>query len=372
MSEIKYYKPHVRAVIYADVPNKNLVEFYPPIDINKYPDTLEVSCTVERNALTGNFALTLLFDVVNLNTYIKWQLLNKRYVGIIVYAGYLGTDYYDTEDKDKYIEANMKVIFKGSIAWMGTIVEARKKVTTRFLAVQNPTSALDAHIEALSIRFNAGYNLYQLINDVARVNNNPNIKLNIGDEDYKELLETNFTYDTSNSNDINHILNQYSITITKGFDLTDNYISEETYLQMNSEKVAPNDDENVVLVTEDTGLIDIPTLQAGSKSPTVRFKMLFDYRVMTFNYVKLRNSDIQLPQVDTVDSESIKNFNTGIYLDNSDGIGGVSGYGYYLVVKIVYSLESRGDNFIQEIEAVPYNVYNKVTGEDTEEEGNNG
>ena len=45
------------------------------------------------------------------------------------------------------------------------------------------------------------------------------------------------------------------------------------------------------------------------------------------------------------------------YLDNSNAS---SGYGYYLVLKITYSLDSRGSNFIQEIEASPYELYNRT------------
>lgn len=352
---MQFYKPHIKARIFADVPSEEVAKFYPPIDINKYPDSLELSCTVVRDCLQGNFALTLLLDVVNLSTYIKWQILNKKYRYIIVYAGYLGTDYYDAEDKDKFMESKLKIIFKGPILWMGTEVEARKKVTTRFLAVQNPAESLSAYNESMSLRYEAGYNLYQLINDLARINNNPNIKLNLSTEDYTTLLDNSVTIKNWRRKTIDSVLNLYGITITQGFDLTEGTISKETYIQMNSKRVLPDDRSNVVLVTEDTGLIDIPTLQNSGDYPVVRFKMLFNYNVKTFEYVKLKNSDIQLPLVDGV--EDVTSLNTGIYLDNSNVS---SGYGYYLVLKITYSLDSRGSNFIQEIEASPYELYNRI------------
>ena len=357
MSKLQFYKPHIKIKIFADIPSEEVKQYYPPIEINKYPDTLEVSCTVVRDCLQGNFALTMLLDVVNLNTFIKWQLLNKKYRYIMIYAGYLGTDYYEQSDKDNYIDSNLKILFKGDIVWMGTVVEARKKVTTRFLAVQNPAQTLSSYNEQMSLRYEAGYNIYQLINDIARLNNNPNIKLNLSEEDYEEVLETDVIYDNSKRKSLDEILNMYGITIQQGFDLTEGAISKETYIMMNSKRREPKDGENVVLVTEDTGLINIPTLQV-SDNPTVRFNMLYDYRVSTFNYVKLRNSDIQLPVISDANAEQITTVgNTGRFLDTSDGS---SGFGYYLVLKITYSLDSRGGNFIQEIEASPYNIYNTI------------
>ena len=363
MSNVEFYKPHIKIKICPEVTSREEAEILKPIEINKYPDDLEVSCTVVRDCLQGNFALTLLLDVVNLSTYIKWQLLSERYRYIIVYAGYLGTNYYNQEDKDTYIASKMKIIFKGYILWMGTIVEARKKVVTRFLSVQNPAESLSAYTEAMSIRFDAGYNLYQLINDLARVTNNPDIKLNISEEDYNTLIQTPITYDDFNRNDINSILNLYGITISQGFDMTTDAISDKTYIQMNSVKAPPDeegDDSNVTLVDENTGLMNIPTLQTTGKYPTVRFTMLFHPKIRTFDYVKLRNSDIQLPAVEEVTDTT--NFNTGLYLDDTGfTTGTASGYGYYLVLKITYSLQSRGGNFTQEIEASPYNMYGKVT-----------
>lgn len=372
MSNLFYYKPHIKIKLFADVAHTSMVDFYKPIEINIYPDDLELSCTIVRDCLQGNFALTCLIDVVNLSTYIKWQLLNKGYKYMIVTAGYLGDRYYDAEDKDSYIESRLKVIFKGRILWIGTEVDARKKVITRFLSVQNPSQTFESMTEATSIRYDGGYNLYQLISDIVRVNNNPNVKLNLSDEDYNQILETQIHISRFDRKSLDDILNQYGITISEGFDLTDGAISAESYIQMNSKKVPPDDNTNVVIVSEETGLINIPTLQKSGNYPAIRFKMLFDSRVKTFNYVKLRNSDIQLPLVD--DPTDVTNLNTGIYLDTSDieGVGVIdseeytggkpTGWGYYLVLKITYSLESRGGNFIQEIEASPYNLYDQILG----------
>ena len=368
MSNMQFYKPHIRATIYADVSSSESAELYKPIVINQYPDTLELSCTIVRDLLTGNFALTLLLDVVNLSTYIKWQLLSSRYRYIVVTAGYLGPSYYDIEDeeiKEKYIKSKSKIIFKGSLLWMGTIVDARKKVTTRFLGVQNPAQTLSANTEQLSIRYDAGYNLYQLINDIAKINNNLNVKLNLSDEEYQDVLAGGKVVDNAfNRKDINAVLSLYGITIAEGYDLTDDEsITLSTYTEMNSRSSKPTED-NTFLVTEDTGLIDIPTMQSSGKYPAIRFKMLFDPRISTFDYVKIRNSDIQLPSVD--ETGDVDNFNTGIYLDhtsskNEDYKNSI-GYGFYLVLKITYSLDSRGGNFTQDIEASPYSLYDQILG----------
>lgn len=368
MSDIVFYKPHIRIKIFADIPSKDVKEFYPPIIINRYPDDLEVNLTIERNLITGNFAWTLLLDVVNLNTFIKWQLLNKKYRYMIVYAGYLGLDYYKVpeDERDSFIESKLKVIYMGSMLWMGTIVDARKKVTTRFLSVQNPSESLTGYTEALTIRYDAGYNLYQLINDIVRTHNNPNVKLNISDSLYEEFTKTKITYSEFNRKTFNDVLSLYGIQISYGDDhsyslgdemLSYEKLTENYYINLNSEQVAPTKD-NSTLVTENTGLIDIPTLQMEGEYPVVRFKMLFDWRIKPFDYVKLKNSDIQLPIVSS--STDVKNFNSGIYLDTTSTD---SGYGYYLVLKIVYSLDSRGENFVQEIEASPYNIYNRIIGE---------
>ena len=223
---------------------------------------------------------------------------------------------------------------------------------TRFLSVQNPAQVLDAYTKMMSIRFDAGYNLYQLISDVILMSNNPNVKLNLTDEDKNIIITTEENYNTYNLRTLDDILNLYSIKIAEGYDLTLDYISNETYLTMNSDRVPP-DASNTIEVNENTGLINIPTLQSSGDYPTVRFKMMFDSRIKPFMYVKIRNADIQLVAVEDV--TDVDNFNTGIYLDYGD-----NGYGYYLVLKITYSLDSRGGNFTQDIEASPYNLYNKI------------
>lgn len=370
-----YYKPYIRVKIFADIQNSEARNKYPPIIINKYPDDLELSCTIKRDALQGNFALTCLLDVVNLNPFIKWQLLNNKYRYMIVYTGYLGTNYYNTmndlatdRDYENYLDSNLKVIFKGYILWMGNIVEARSKTTTRFFSVQNPAETLGAYTEAMSLRFNAGYNLYKMINDIVLLANNPDVKMNLSEEEYEAVINNKAVLENFTRKSIDNILNLYGITITQGFDMTEGYITEDTYIQMNSRYTAPDEivKNNVVTVDEDRGLINIPTLQTSGNYPTVRFKMLFNSRVKNFEYVKLRNADIQLPsEID--DASDVPNVaNSGVYLDNSDytlnseGKRQSTGWGYYLVLTITYSLTSRGNDFIQEIEASPYDTYNKA------------
>lgn len=370
MSKVEFYKPHIRIKFFADVESTQVASKYPPIVVNRYPDDLEIACTVVRDCLQGNFALTALLDIVNLNTYAKWQLLSKHYRYMIIYVGYLGRDYYNLEESaiDNYLDSRLKIVFKGYVVWMGNIVEARKKVTTRFLAVQNPAESLSANTDSMSIKFSAGYNLYQLINDIVRNANNPNVKLNLSEGDYKEILKTEVEYNNFHRKSIDSILNIYGITIQQGFDMTEGYITESTYIQMNSRSLKPDENLNVTVVTEETGLINIPTLQTTGQYPAIRFKMLFDPRVKTFEYVKLLNGDIQLPS-DVNSAEDVPNIaNSGYYLDSInvetdelDENGNKklisTGWGYYCVLKITYSLESRGGNFIQEIEASPYNIY---------------
>ncbi len=357
-----FYKPHIRITFYANINTKDEANLFPPIVVNKYPDDLEITCTIDRDALTGNFAMKCLVDIVNLNTYTKWQLINHRYQYIEVCAGYLGTDYYSQDDKDTYIQSKLKVLFRGPILWVGTIVEARKKVTTRFLSVQNYAQSLDASLQALSIRYNAGYNLYQLIRDAVGLVYNTDAKLNLNEKDKEQLITTTVVYDSNNIKSIEDILNLYSITITEGYDMNEGQ-TVQSYLQMNSEASPPVEDQsqgevNVVDVNENTGLINIPTLQSSGDYPTLRFTMMFDYRVKLFNYVKIENADVQLPVLE--DIEDVTKLNYGQYLDAEVVGDTITGKGFYLVKKITYSLESRGGNFTQEIEASPYDIYNQI------------
>lgn len=360
METEELYRPYLRIIILIDAkaylkdigvtdPTQDQINkvqnMYPPIIINRYPDEFDISCTIEYSTDSTNGYQNCMIDITNLSAYVKYQMLNKHYAKLKVQAGYLGKDYRYTDNIEN---TKMSVIFSGSIAWIGTTIQQRKNIITRFIVVSTFSGdTAELYSTSYSVSFNGSYNLYQLLNELVKNNNNPDFYLNKGSVDAVEL--TSETSDITLEN-LNSKLDHYSTTVSYDFDSTSMY-DNEYYIKLNSSEDIPTK-YNTIELNENTGLIGIPTLQSGD-NPTVKLECLFNPSLKIYNYVKLNNEDIQLPTQSDYSSASSASY-IGSYLDPT---------GYYKITKITYSLDTRGENFKQELETSPYNIYERITGE---------
>lgn len=361
METEELYKPYLRVIILIDAkaylrdngvenPTQDQItkvqNMYAPIIINRYPDEFDISCTIEYSTDSTNGYQNCMVDITNLSAYIKYQMLNKHYAKLKVQAGYLGKNYFYT---DSIENSKMSTVFSGSIAWVGTTVQQRKNIITRFIAVSTFSGdTAELYSTSYSVSFSGSYNLYQLLYELVKNNNNPDFYLNKGSVSAIEL--TSYTSNITLEN-LNSELDHYSTEVTYDFDIGSMY-DTDYYIKLNSSQDAPTK-YNTVEVNENTGLIGIPVLQSGS-NPTVKLECLFNPCLKIYNYVKLNNEDIQLPTQSDYSSASSASY-MGAYLDPT---------GYYKITKITYSLDTRGENFKQELETSPYNLYERITGEE--------
>lgn len=359
METEELYRPYLRVIVLVDAkaylkdigvtePTQDQLNqvqnMYAPIIINKYPDEFDISCTIEYSTDSTNGYQNCMVDITNLSASIRYQMLNKHYSKLKIQAGYLGRSYHYLDN----VENNrLSTIYSGSIAWIGTNVQQRKNVVTRFIGVSTFSGdTAELYSTSYSISFNGSYNLYQLLRELVKNNHNPDFYLNKGSVDAIEITSETSSITLENLNDK---LIKYSTTITYDFDNTSMY-DTNYYIKLNSPSDPPTE-YNTVKMDEGTGLIGIPTLQTGD-NPTVKVECLFNPCLKIYNYVKLNNADIQLPNQSDYSSASSASY-VGAYLDPT---------GYYKITKITYSLDTRGENFKQELETTPYNIYNRITG----------
>lgn len=319
---------------------ESIRDLYPPVVINKYPDEFTCSCNITREATA---VTQMVLSITNLSAYIRLHLLNAKYNKITVEAGYLGLGWRTGQPID---ESDLSIIFKGSILWMGTQVEARKNITTQFVCISGTTESLEAYSGLMAMNYQAGYNLYQLIHEVYVNASNPDIKLNLSENDANKLLET--TTGAIKPHELGSILKNFSIDMTYDWEGTDTCDLDD-YINLNSSDSVPEEDA-IHNINENTGLIDMPSLQ-GER--TIKFKMLFNSNIKIFDYIKLNNYDIQLPMVEDASGDSLSKANSGYYLD-PDGI--------YRINRLDYSLSTRGSDFFIEVTAVAKDIYSQVTG----------
>lgn len=355
---MKLFKRHLRITIYPDLgklflqreenlgrklteeEKYDIQDLYPPVVINKYPDEFTVSCSIVRAVQPAHLATQLVLDVTNLSAFTRLHILNAQYKRICIEAGYLGKHW---EYGDPIQDGDLDILFKGSIVWMGTTVEARRNIVTRFVGIAGNTEALSAYSNLMGLNYQAGYNLYQLVHEVYVNSDNPDIKLNLSDEDRNKLLQT--TTGVIKPTDLGQVLKNQSIDMTYEWEGTGT-IDSDVYINLNSK----DNEGEVYPINETTGLIDMPSLQ-GERN--IKFKMLLNSKMKILDYVRLNNYDIQLPTLDSTDEEDLKKANSGFYLDRE---------GLYRITRISYALNTRGTSFVMDIEAVARDVYAQMTG----------
>lgn len=349
---MKLYNRMLRITIFPDLSSKfkqreealgrsltyeeklDIQALYPPVIINRNPDELKASCSIVRSSTA---VTQLVIDIYNLSAAVRLHILNSEYKRITVEAGYLGSNWSlgDTID-----DSNLNILFKGAILWMGTTIEARKNIVTHFVAISGTAESLSAYSNLMSLNYQAGYNLYQLINEIYANSSNPDIKLNLSEEDKNTLLET--STGAVKATDLGDILNNFSIDMNYDWTGTSSFTVDD-YINLNSK----DNESNIFPINADTGLIDIPSLQSDHR---LKFTIILNSKIRVLDYVRLNNYDINLPVVD--DWTNLENANSGYYLD-SEGI--------YRIMRINYVLESRGSSFTMEIEAIARDVYSQVT-----------
>lgn len=347
---MKLFKRHLRITIFPDLnplfeqrkkalgreltndEKLGIQELYPPVIINRYPDEFTVKCSIVRESAKTT---QLVLDIVNLSAFIRFHILNAQYKRITVEAGYLGKHW---KLGDSIDDADLDILFKGSLLWMGTSVEARKNITTRFVGIAGSTEGLSSYSYLMALNYQAGYNLEQLIHEVYVNSDNPDIKLNLSEEDKNLLLET--TTGAIKPTDLGQVLKNFSIDMVYDWEGTSTFEVDD-YINLSS----VDNIGNVYPINENTGLIDMPSLQ-GDRN--LRFSILLNSKIRLFDYVRLNNYDIQLPLLDDTSGESLSKANSGYYLDKE---------GIYRIMRISYSLETRGTPFTMEIDAVARDIY---------------
>lgn len=351
---MKLYNRYLRVTIYPDLNpifiqvqeelGRELTEdekyviqsYYPPVVINQNPDDFKMTCAIVR---TVSKATQLLLDITNLSAFIRLHLLNAKYKRISIEAGYLGADW---SEGSVLRDSDLDILFKGSLIWMGTKIEARKNVVTRFVGISGNAEALASYPGLMALNYQAGYNLYQLIREVHLNSYNPDIRLNIPEEEKELLLET--TTGAVKPTDLGQILDNFSIDMTYDWSGTSAFDTDD-YINFNS----PDNDGKIYPVNSETGLINIPSLQGERK---LKFTMLLNSKIKLFDYVRLNNYDINLPLLD--DWTQLEKANSGYYLDRE---------GIYRISRITYGLNSRGTSFTMEVEAIARDIYEQVVGE---------
>ena len=353
---MKLFNKHIRVTIFPDLnplfleksnslgreltykEKLAIQELYPPVVINKYPDEFTISCSIIRESTA---VTKLVLDILNLSAVTRLHVLNAKYKRITVEAGYLGNMW---KLGDKLQDQDLTILFKGSLLWMGTVIEARRNIKTSFVAIAGSAEALSAYSNLMALNYQAGYNLYQLIHEIYVNSNNPDIKLNLSEEDKNKLLET--TTGAVKPTDMGKILKNFSIDMTYSWEGTETFTVDD-WINLNS----ADNVGDIYPVNAETGLKDIPSLQ-GDRN--LEFNMLLNPKIKVLDYVRLNNYDINLPLV--TDWTNLDKANSGYYLDKE---------GIYRILRISYSLESRGSSFSMKVEAVARDVYAQMQGATT-------
>jgi hypothetical protein len=322
-----------RALTYEE--KLKIQSLYPPVIINKNPDEFRVACSIIRES---NKATQLVLEITNLSAFIRLHILNASYKRITVEAGYLGSAW---KLGNTVRDADLDILFKGSLIWMGTKIEARKNVITSFLGISGNAEALASYPGLMALNYQAGYNLYQLINEIYINSNNPDIRLSITEEDKQKLLET--TTGAVKPTDLGQILKNFSIDMIYDWSGTSTFDVDD-YINLNSSE----NEQKIYPINSETGLINIPSMNGDRR---LVFSMILNSKIKLFDYVRLNNYDINLPLLD--DWTNLDKANSGYYLDKE---------GIYRIMRISYSLDSRGNDFIMEVEAIARDVYAQTTG----------
>lgn len=375
LSEYDYlFKPTLRITIYPDLAKifeeytsrrgtdltsedkLKIQNMYPPIVLNKYPDEFSCNCSITRKV---GAVSELILEVLNLSAYSRLHILNANYKCITVEAGYLGPNwksewnndlnytggyFYDNNKGVSYRETNLKILFKGHILWMTTEVQSKKEITTKFIAISGTTETLSAYSNLMSVSYDAGYNLYQLIHEVYVNSDNPDIKLNISEENRDKLLE--IPQGNVNPYTLSSVLSKFSINMNYDWEGTGSYSMDDYIYISDPSKI---DNVPVHIVNEETGLIDLPSLD----NQKIKFKMIFNPDFKVFDLVKLNNYDIKLPSISDASGESLAKAYSGKYLDSG---------GIYRINEIIYTLNTRGSDFCMEITAIALGIYDTITG----------